>query len=74
MLFKKKISVKCPFRGFDVCLGAECAMFREGDANSTDPGSCEIRALGEISESLMEMRFHRAAPGPLQNTPKSRTV
>ena len=71
---KNKISAKCPFRGFDVCLGTACAIFREGDASSTDPGSCEIRALGEISKSLMEMRFHQAAPSPLQNMPKSRTV
>jgi hypothetical protein len=71
---KNKISAKCPFRGFDVCLGTACAIFREGDASTTDPGSCEIRALGEISRSLMEMRFHQAAPGPLQNVPRSGTV
>jgi len=71
---KNKISAKCPFRGFDVCLGTEFAIFRAGDASSADPGSCEICALGEISRSLTEMRFHQAAPGPLQNTPKSRTV
>ena len=74
MLAKKKVSAKCPFRGFDVCLGTEFAIFRAGDASSTDPGSCELRALGEMSKSLMEMRFHQAASGPLQNMPKPRTI
>jgi len=69
MLDKKKIAAKCPFRGFDVCLGTACAIFREGAASSTDPGSCELRALGEISKSLMEMQFRQPGPGTTQNKP-----
>ena len=74
MIPKNKITVKCPFRGFDVCLGTACAIFREGDATSADPGGCEIRALGEISKSLMEIRFRQPASGPLQGIPGTRTV
>ena len=66
---KNKISAKCPFRGFDVCLGTECAIFREGPESSTDPGSCELRALGEISRILMEMQFRQSGPSTTQNKP-----
>jgi|GEM_PF-4417817 len=74
MIPKNEIAVRCPFRGFDVCMGTACAFFEEGDPTSADPGSCVIRALGEISKSLLEMRFHQAAPGPLQNAPRSGMV
>ena len=66
---KNKISAKCPFRGFDVCVGTACALFREGHPDSTDAGSCELRALGEISKSLMEMLFHQRGPDTTQNKP-----
>jgi hypothetical protein len=66
---KNKISAKCPFRGFDVCLGTECAIFREGAESSADPGSCELRALGEISKSLMEMQLRQSGPSTTQNKP-----
>jgi len=66
---KNKISAKCPFRGFDVCLGTACALFREGLPGSTDAGSCELRALGEISKSLMEMQFRQSGPSTTQNKP-----
>jgi hypothetical protein len=66
---KSKISAKCPFRGFDVCLGTECAIFREGSPRSADPGSCELRALGEISKSLMEIQLRQPGPNTMQNKP-----
>jgi hypothetical protein len=66
---KNKISARCPFRGFDVCLGTACAIFREGDPRSADAGSCEFRALGEISKSLTEMQFRQSGPSTTQNKP-----
>ncbi len=66
---KNKISAKCPFRGFDVCLGTECALFREGHPDSAHAGSCQLRALGEISKSLMEMQYQQHGPDTTQNKP-----
>jgi len=66
---KNKISAKCPFRGFDVCVGTACALFREGHPDSAHAGSCELRALGEIAKSLTEMQYHQRGPGTTQNKP-----
>jgi hypothetical protein len=69
MRSRNKISAQCPFRGFDVCVGSACALFREGRPDSAHAGSCELRALGEISKSLMDMQYQQRGPDTTQNKP-----